>query len=395
MAGALAGVKVLDLSRVLAGPYCTMILSDLGAEVVKVEAPGGSDDTRAWGPPYRGGESAYYMSANRNKKAITVNLKDEQGKEIIKKLIKQSDIVIENFKSGTMERLGLGYEELKAVNPKIIHCSITGFGKNGPYKDLPGYDYIIQAMGGLMSITGSQESGPIKVGVAIADVLTGLYATIGILAAVNERNQSGLGQSIDISLFDSQVSALVNVASNYLVSGQIPQLLGNLHPNIVPYQTFPTADKQMVIAVGNDRQFSKLTQVIGQPELAGDERFSTNPKRLENKAELIQIISDKLKKRTSGEWLTILNESGIPAGPINNLEELFQDEQIAARNMMQVVEHPTAGQISLVGSPLKLSRTPAEVRSHPPLAGEHTEVILKELGYSEAEVNQLKNSQVI
>lgn len=395
MAGALAGLKVLDLSRVLAGPYCTMILSDLGAEVVKVEAPGGSDDTRAWGPPYRGGESAYYMSANRNKKAITVNLKDEQGKEIIKKLIKKSDIVIENFKSGTMERLGLGYEQLKAVNPKIIHCSITGFGKSGPYKDLPGYDYIIQAMGGLMSITGSQESGPMKVGVAIADVLTGLYATVGILAAVNERNESGLGQSIDISLFDSQVSSLVNVASNYLVSGQIPQLLGNLHPNIVPYQTFPTADKQMVIAVGNDRQFSKLTQVIGQPELAGDERFSTNPKRLENKEELIEIISDKLKKRTSGEWLTLLNESGIPAGPINNLEELFQDEQIAARNMVQVVEHPTAGKISLVGSPLKLSRTPAEVRSHPPLAGEHTEVILKELGYSEAEVNQLKSSEVI
>ncbi len=395
MAGALGGIKVLDLTRVLAGPYCTMILGDLGAEIIKVEAPGGSDDTRYWGPPNTGGESAYYLCANRNKRGITLDLKSAEGKEILTKLIKEADVVIENFKNGTMQKWGFDYESLKRLNPRIIHCSITGFGRTGPYQHLPGYDYIIQAMGGLMSITGSTESGPMKVGVAIADILTGLYAAIGVLAALNERKHSNLGQSVDISLFDSQISALVNVASNYLVSNIIPKRLGNLHPNIVPYQTFPTSDGEMVVAVGNDGQFSKLCTLLGIAELAMDPRFSTNPKRLENREPLIEILSEKMQQKESKEWLHLLNEAGVPAGPINNLQELFHDEQVKVREMVKEVPHPTAGSVRLVGSPLKLSRTPVEIKRHPPLAGEHTEEVLLEIGITQEQIEKMKAKQII
>ncbi|MFV8830271.1 CaiB/BaiF CoA transferase family protein [Alkalihalobacterium sp. APHAB7] len=392
---ALNGIKVLDLTRVLAGPYSTMILGDLGAEIIKVEAPGGSDDTRYWGPPFKGTESAYYLCANRNKRAITLNLKSEEGIEVLKKLIKRSDVVIENFKSGTMEKWGLGYDVMKTINKEIIHCSITGFGQNGPYKNLPGYDFIIQAMSGLMSITGSDQSGPMKVGVAISDIVTGLYANIGILAALQERTRSGEGQSIDISLFDSQISALANVASNYLISGNIPGLLGNQHPNIVPYQPFPTLDGEMVVAVGNDGQFKKLCTLLDLEAISTDDKFTTNSKRLENREELVNILTKKMKTRTSKEWLLLLNENGIPAGPIQNMEQVFNDPQVRERNMIVEMEHPTAGNVHLVGSPLKLSRTPVEIHSHPPIAGEHTDEVLAEIGYSTDRILALKENNSI
>ncbi|GIM48027.1 CoA transferase [Collibacillus ludicampi] len=395
MAGALEGVKILDLTRVLAGPFCTMILGDLGAEVLKVEGVSSKDDTRAWGPPYIGGESAYYLCANRNKRAMTLNLKSDQGKDIFKKLLTKSDVVVQNFKTGTLEKLGLGYEEMRKINPRIILASITGFGTNGPYKDQPGYDYIIQAMGGLMSITGDQASGPVKVGVAIADVLTGLYTVIGILASLHERNDSGEGQHIDISLFDSQISALVNVASNYLISGDIPKRLGNQHPNIVPYQVFSTLDREMVVAVGNDYQFEKFVQVLGMPELAFNEKFKTNPNRVENREELIQILSERMKTKSAQEWQESLQAAGIPNGPIHDMKALFDDPQVRSRNMRVEIAHPTAKRIQLVGSPLKLSRTPVEMRRHPPLYSEHTVEILLELGYSREQIYEMIENQVI
>lgn len=347
------------------------------------------------GPPSIGGESAYYLCANRNKRAITLDLKSSKGQEVLKKLIAQSDVIIQNFKTGTLDKWGLGYEELKRINPKIILCSITGFGLNGPYKDLPGYDYIIQAMGGLMSITGSEDSGPMKVGVAIADIITGLYAAIGILSAIHERTDSGEGQSLDISLFDAQISALANVASNYLISGLIPKRLGNQHPNIVPYQTFPTSDGEMVIAVGNDRQFKKLCSLLDLTHLGEDERFSTNPKRVENKDELVKNLSEITSKKAANEWLTLFSQQGIPSGPINNMKQLFEDPQVKAREMVVELEHPTAGSIPFVGSPLKLSRTPVEMKRHPPLAGEHNIEVLLEIGYSNEQIQELKKLKVI
>lgn len=387
MSGALTHIKVLDLSRVLAGPFCTMILGDLGAEVIKVEAPGGSDETRKWGPPFQNGVSAYYLTANRNKKSITANLKTEEGIKIIKELVKESDVVIHNFKTGTMEKFGLGYEELKEINPQIVYCSITGFGETGPYKDMPGYDFIIQAMSGLMSITGDEKSGPQKLGVAITDVLTGLYACIGIQAALLEREQSGMGQKLDISLYDSAVSSLVNIGSNYLMSGDIPKRLGNQHANIVPYQTFPTQDGEMVIAVGNDHQFKKLCQILGKPELAEMEKFKSNPDRVQHRNELIPLLEEVLITKPTSYWQKKCNEQKIPCGPIQNIEQVANDPQLAARNMFMTTEHPTAGTIKMIGSPLKLSRTPVTLRHHPPNAGEHNDEILSKIN-EKGEVKQ-------
>lgn len=395
MAGALAGVRILDLTRVLAGPFCTMILGDLGAEVIKVEGTSNKDDTRAWGPPNVGGESAYYLCANRNKQAISLNLKTEGGKEVFKKLVAASDVVVQNFKTGTLDKMGLGYEVMREINPQVILASITGFGSTGPYKDQAGYDYIIQAMSGLMSITGDPDSGPQKVGVAIADVLTGLYTVIGILAALNERRDSGQGQEIDISLFDSQISALVNVASNYLISGNLPKQLGNQHPNIVPYQTFPTLDQEMVVAVGNDKQFERFVRILELPELGNDERFKTNSKRVVHREELIPIIRERMKTKSARHWQELMLEAGIPNGPINDMEVLFQDPQVQARNMAIEMQHPTAGKIKLVGSPLKLSRTPIEMRRHPPLYSEHTEFILKKVGYTAEQINEMEKLKII
>ncbi|SDZ94783.1 Crotonobetainyl-CoA:carnitine CoA-transferase CaiB [Thalassobacillus cyri] len=377
MKSALSGIKVLDLSRVLAGPYCTMILGDLGAEVVKVEAPGGSDETRKWGPPFQEGISAYYLCTNRNKKSITINLKSEQGKKQIMDLVRDFDVVIHNFKAGTMERLGLGYDALKDINPRLVYCGITGFGETGPYKDLPGYDFIIQAMSGLMSITGDETSGPQKVGIAITDVLTGLYACIGIQAALLERNQSGTGQKVDLALYDTAVSSLVNIAGNYLMSGKIPKRLGNNHANIVPYQTFRTADGEMVVAVGNDRQFQRLCDLLQLSEIALDDCFSTNPARVENREELRNILQAAFLKHPAFYWKRKLDKALIPCGPIQNLKVLSNDPQLAAREMFFSMHHPKAGEIKLVGSPLKLSRTPVSYRYHPPEAGEHQQEFLE------------------
>ncbi|MFA1822089.1 CaiB/BaiF CoA transferase family protein [Virgibacillus oceani] len=383
MSGALEHIRILDLSRVLAGPYCTMILGDLGAEVIKVEAPGGSDETRRWGPPFKNEVSAYYLSANRNKKSITADLKSEEGVALIKELAKESDVIINNFKTGTMERFGLDYETLAAINPGIVFCSITGFGETGPNKDMPGYDFIIQAMSGFMSITGDKNTGQQKVGVAITDVLTGLYACIGIQGALLERTQSGKGQKLDISLYDSAVSALVNVGSNYLMSGEIPQALGNHHANIVPYQTFITADGEMVIAVGNDNQFSMLCKLIGKPALAADPRFKTNPDRVENRETIVPLLQEEFLKKPTSYWKDQCKINNIPCGPIQNLAEVAEDPQLQARDMFIDYEHPAAGDIKMIGSPLKLSRTPVSIRQHPPDAGEHNEEI-----YSKIKMNK-------
>ncbi|MCZ2257385.1 CaiB/BaiF CoA transferase family protein [Sporosarcina sp. G11-34] len=379
MAGALNNIKVLDLSRVLAGPYCTMILGDLGAEVLKVEAPGGSDETRKWGPPFKNDVSAYYLSANRNKKAITVDLKSEEGVEIIKKLVLESDVIINNFKTGTLDRFGLGYDVLEKLNPRIVYCSITGFGETGPEKDMPGYDFIIQAMSGLMSITGTKESGPQKYGVAIVDVLTGLYACIGIQAALLERVQSGKGQKLDISLYDTAVSSLVNIGSNYLMAEKVPSALGNIHANIVPYQTFKTLDSEMVIAVGNDNQYKALCNVLGKPEYATDERFQTNPKRVEYRDIIVPLLQEAFLTKETAYWQEQCKKNNIPSGPIQNLEDVVNDKQLQSRDMFITQEHPTAGPIKMIGSPLKLSRTPVQMKYHPPNPGEHNDEILSRL----------------
>lgn len=375
MKGALEGIKVLDLSRVLAGPYCTMILGDLGAEVIKVEAPGVGDETRKWGPPFQNDVSAYYLCANRNKKSITVDLKSEEGIRQIKALVKESDVVINNFKTGTMERFGLDYDSLSAINKQIVYCSITGFGETGPYKDMPGYDFIIQAMSGLMSITGNETSGPQKVGVAIVDVLTGLYANIGIQSALLEREKSGEGQKVDLSLYDSAVSSLINIGSNYLMSNQVPQRLGNAHANIVPYQTFTASDGEMVIAVGNDNQFRNLCGIMGLPELADDEQFRTNPDRVANRNLLIPKLQRAFLEKTTGEWKELCDSNNIPCGPIQNLAQVYEDPQLQAREMFIKADHPTAGEIQMIGSPIKLSRTPVTLRQPPPNIGEHNDEI--------------------
>jgi crotonobetainyl-CoA:carnitine CoA-transferase CaiB-like acyl-CoA transferase len=380
MTGALDGIRILDMTRVLAGPYSTMILGDLGADVIKVEAPGGSDDTRFWGPPFQNGVSAYYISANRNKRSITVDLKTEEGKEVIRRLAKTVDVVIHNFKTGTMEKLGLDYNSLSSLNPRLIYCSITGFGETGPYRYLPGYDYIIQAMSGWMSITGTESSGPLKVGVAITDVFTGLYATIAVQAALLARKKTGRGQKIDLSLFDSAISTLVNVASNYLMSGKVPGRLGNDHPNIVPYSTYEASDGLLVIAVGNDRQFQSLCELLSDPTIGKDPRFQTNPGRVAYRDELNQRLNEEIKKKTKAEWQYLLAQKGVPCGPVNTLDQLFQDPQTIARKMVVTMEHPKVGTFKLVGSPLKMSDTKVTYRNPPPLAGEHNDEILKEIG---------------
>jgi crotonobetainyl-CoA:carnitine CoA-transferase CaiB-like acyl-CoA transferase len=393
--GALDGIRILDASRVLAGPFCSMILGDLGAEVIKIEHYESGDETRGWGPPFVSGESAYYLSANLNKQSMTLNLKSEEGKKIFAKLASTSDILVQNFKSGTLEKIGLGYLQLEANNPGLIFASITGFGTTGPYKDLPGYDYIIQAMSGLMNITGEPDGSPVKVGVAIADVLTGLYTCIGILGALQHRNATGEGQEIDISLMDCQVSSLINVASNYLCSGVVPKRMGNRHPNITPYQVFKTKDGDLVIAVGNDQQFKRFAVVLGRPELAEMEEFIHNEQRLQNTDKLIAICEELLAKKTKREWKGQLDAAGIPNGPINTVAEMFEDSQIKAREMIVEMEHPLIDNLQLTGSPLKLSATPVTMRRHLPLFGEHTEALLESIGYNSNEISSLKQNKII
>ncbi|WP_441351491.1 CaiB/BaiF CoA transferase family protein [Tuberibacillus sp. Marseille-P3662] len=392
---ALSGIRVLDLSRVLAGPYCTMVLGDLGAEVIKVEAPGGSDDTRTWGPPFQNEESAYYLSTNRNKRAITLNLQTDDGRTILRQLIKQSDVLIHNFKTGSMEKWGLDYEAIRKEHPHIIYCSISGFGQTGPYKHFPGYDFLIQAMSGFMSITGTEESGPMKVGVAITDVLTGLNANIAIQSALIERQRSGEGQFIDISLFDSAVSSLVNVTSNYLISGQVPGRLGNKHPNIAPYQTFSTQDNPIVIAVGNNHQFYQLCDVMALTELADDERFKDNPSRIEHQVELEQQLTARFIEKPADFWVKVCREAGIPCGPIYSMDQVFNDPHAQERGIAVDMEHPTAGTFQVAASPIGTSKTPVSYRRHPPMVGEHTEEVLTALGYTQEQCNQLRQQNII
>lgn len=373
----LNGIRVLDLSRVLAGPYCTMVLGDLGADVVKVEAPYG-DETRAWGPPFAEGESAYYLCVNRNKRSIMVDFNTAEGRDIINQLIKRSDVLVENFRPGSLARFSLDYVSASALNPSLIYCSITGFGQTGPLRDKPGYDFMIQAMGGLMSFTGEPDGEPMKVGVAVADLFAGQNAVIAILAALQARTQTGRGQHLDISLFDSQLGMLANVAGNYLVSGSLPKRYGNAHANIVPYQSFQASDGWFVIAVGNDAQFAKMCQVIGKQELVNDPHFAKNSARVQNRDELISLLKPVFLTKTVSEWLSLIGDE-FPCGPINNLEQVFSMPQVEAREMLIHMEHPAIGDLPLVGSPLKFSDTPIEYKFPPPRLGEHTEEVLKEL----------------
>ncbi|THG75914.1 CoA transferase [Pseudomonas sp. A-1] len=389
MSGALANIRVLDLSRVLAGPWAGQMLADLGADVIKVERPGSGDDTRHWGPPFLKDaegrdtrEAAYYLCANRNKRSLTVDFTQPEGQRLIRELAAQSDVLLENFKVGGLAAYGLDYQSLKAINPRLIYCSITGFGQQGPYAQRAGYDFMIQGLGGLMSLTGraadEEGAGPVKVGVALTDILTGLHASVAVLAALNHRHASGEGQHIDLALLDVQVACLANQALNYLTTGVAPRRLGNAHPNIVPYQDFPTADGDFILTVGNDGQFRRFCEVAGHPEWADDPRFASNSARVAHRGELIPLIRQATVFRTTAEWVAALEEAGVPCGPINDLAQVFADPQVLARGMRVDLAHPHAGSAPGVASPLRLSATPVEYRNAPPLLGEHTETILAE-----------------
>ena len=387
MSGALAGLKVLDLSRVLAGPWAGQMLADLGADVVKVERPEVGDDTRAWGPPYLQdadgrdtSEAAYFLSANRNKRSITIDFTQAAGQQQVRELVAEADVLIENFKVGGLAAYGLDYASLQQLNPRLIYCSITGFGQTGPYAKRAGYDFMIQAMGGLMSVTGKaadeEGGGPVKVGVALTDILTGLYASNAVLAALAERERSGQGQYIDLALLDVQVACLGNQALNYLTTGVPPQRLGNAHPNIVPYQDFPTADGDFILTVGNDGQFRRFCEVAGHPEWASDARFASNAQRVAHRAELVPLIRQATVFRTTAEWIIALEQAGVPCGPINDLAQVFDDAQIKARGVQISLPHALSGEVKLVANPIRLSRTPVEYRSAPPLLGEHSAEVL-------------------
>ena len=366
----LEGVRVLDLSRVLAGPYATTMLADLGADVLKIEHPERGDDTRHWGPPFAGSESAYFLSVNRNKRSAGVDLKTSEGIEKVKKLAAGADVVIENMRRGALEKLGLGYEVLKELNPGIVYCSITGFGP-GPDEDRPGYDFLVQARGGIMGITGFEE--PTKVGVAIADMVCGLQAAMATLAALYQRGATGEGARIEVPLFESQLSWLANRAQEYLVSGEDVGRLGNAHPSIVPYQTFDALDKKLALAVGNDAQFENLCKVIGRPELASDERFATNPTRVANREELIAILQEEFHKKTADEWTEEIREAGVPVGPVNPLADVFSDGHVLNSGMLQDVEHPAAGTLKMLASPILVDGERLQIRRPPPTLGQHTE----------------------
>jgi crotonobetainyl-CoA:carnitine CoA-transferase CaiB-like acyl-CoA transferase len=405
--GALSHLRVLDLSRVLAGPWAGQILADLGAEVIKIERPGNGDDTRAWGPPFlrdaRGedtSEAAYYLSANRNKQSVTIDFTQPEGQRLVRELAARSDIVIENFKVGGLKAYGLDYESLRVENPGLIYCSITGFGQTGPYAKRAGYDFMIQGLGGLMSLTGRAEdedgAGPVKAGVALTDILTGLYSTCAILAALAHRDQGGPGQHIDMALLDVQVACLANQAMNYLTTGVSPRRLGNAHPNIVPYQDFPTADGDFILTVGNDSQFRKFAEVAGHPFWAEDPRFASNKARVAHRAELIPLIRQATVFKTTAEWVTALEQAGVPCGPINDIAQVFADPQVQSRGLKVELPHSLGGTVPQVASPIRLSATPVEYRSAPPLLGEHTlEVLTKVLGLSDAEVKALREAGVL
>ena len=398
-------IRVLDMTRAMAGPYCTMMLGDLGADVIKVERPGRGDDSRGWGPPFVGkpygpypGESAYFIAANRNKRSITVNLKSAEGQEIVRHLASVSDALVENFRTGVLDGMGLGYDDLHALNPRLVYCSISGYGRTGPYAERPGYDFIIQAEGGLMGITGPEEGPPSRVGIPIVDITAGMFASCAILAALHARDHvnNGEGQLVDISLLDTQVALLANVASNYLVGGTEPRRLGNAHPNIAPYEAFRARDRWFALAAANERQWATLCETIGRPDLRDDPRFATNGARVSNRPALVAALNEVFAACDVGEWLAALRAAGLPCGPINAVPDVFDHPQAQARGLALETDHPTAGPIQMTGFPYKLSQTPAEVRRPPPLLGQHTEEVLTELlGYSAAEVAVLQERGAI
>ncbi len=394
--GALDGIRVLDLTRVLAGPYCTMFLGDLGAEVVKVEQPGIGDDTRGWGPPFAAGESAYFLSVNRNKKSLTVDLKTQGGQEVLRQLAQKADVLIENFRPGAMERFGLGEKELRADNPRLIYASLSAFGADGPMRDYPGYDLIVQAWGGLMSITGRPDGEPTKVGVAIVDIVAGLMLGQAVVSALYAREKLGVGQKIDTSLLEAQVACLVNAGSNYLVSGQIPRRYGNAHPSIVPYQSFETADGHLVIGVASESIWKRFCQALGRSELAEDSRFAKNAQRVENRVELLKLLAEIFSSRDSKTWTEILQDADVPCAPVQTVDQVFNDPQVIQRGMVAEMEHPRAGRIRMAGIPVKFTATPATLRLSPPLLGEHTEKVLEDwLGMSKEEISGMREKGIL
>ena len=408
----LSGIRILDLSRVLAGPWCTQNLADLGADVIKIERPGSGDDTRGWGPPFLKdatghdtAEAAYYLGTNRNKRSVTCDIAQPAGQALIRELVQQCDVFVENFKVGDMARYGLDAASLLATNPRLVYCSVTGFGQTGPYRERAGYDYAIQGIGGLMSITGERDDiggGPQKVGVAVADLFTGMYATVAILAALRHAERTGCGQHIDMALLDTQVAMLANLGANYLVSGRVPGRSGNAHQNIVPYQVFevaPAADghkDHLILAVGNDGQYAKFCDVAGCPELATDPRFAKNQDRVRNRAELVPALEAIMKQRTKADWLAALEAAKVPCGAINNIAEVFADPQVNHRGMVTQWEHPLQPSLRLVSSPMKLSETPVRTEMPPPLLGQHTEQVLRDLlDCSDDRLAQLRSGKVI
>ncbi|MBI4207754.1 MAG: CoA transferase [Betaproteobacteria bacterium] len=405
--GPLTGVRVLDMSRILAGPWAGQVFSDLGAEVIKVERPGKGDDTRGWGPPFlkdRSGaetaESAYFLCTNRGKKSIMLDIAMPEGQQIVRELAQLSDVLLENYKVGDLARYGLDYAALSALNPRLVYCSITGFGQTGPYRERAGYDFMIQGMGGLMSFTGERDDlpggGPQKVGVAIADLMTGMYSTVAILSALHERQSSGKGQYIDMALLDTQVAWLANQNANYLIGGQVPGRLGNAHPNVVPYQTFHTRDGDLILAIGNDSQFARFCEAAGIPGMAKDPRFVDNAARIANRDACEAAIAPAIRKKTTAEWAELLEPLGVPCGPINRLDEVFANPQVQHRGLKVEVPHPLAGSVPLVANPIKFSRTPLRYDTPPPLLGQHTEEILSGLlGKTEAEIAALRGAGVI
>jgi crotonobetainyl-CoA:carnitine CoA-transferase CaiB-like acyl-CoA transferase len=408
----LAGIRVLDLSRVLAGPWCTQTLADLGADVIKIERPGSGDDTRTWGPPFLKDaagqdthEAAYYLGTNRNKRSVTCDIAQPSGQELIRALVRECHVFVENFKVGDMARYGLDHDALKAINPRLVYCSVTGFGQTGPYRERAGYDYAIQGMGGLMSVTGERDDlggGPQKVGVAVADLFTGMYATVAILAALRHAERTGEGQHIDMALLDAQVAMLANLGANYLVSAKVPGRSGNAHQNIVPYQVFEVAPApdggkdHLILAVGNDGQFAKFCDVAGRPDLAKDTRFVRNQDRVRNRAVLVPILETVMRQRTKPEWLGALEAAKVPCGAINNLAEVFSDPQVDARGMVTSWSHPLHPALKLVSSPIKMSATPVRTDLPPPLLGQHTNEVLRELlAYPDERIAELKRSGTV
>ncbi|WP_153099756.1 CaiB/BaiF CoA transferase family protein [Paraburkholderia hayleyella] len=405
--GALSHIRVLDLTRVLAGPWCSQTLADFGADVIKIERPGMGDDTRHWGPPYlktpdgaETHEAAYYLAANRNKRSLTVDIAQPAGQQIVRELAAQSDVVLENYKVGQLQKYGLDYTSLKALKPDLVYCSVTGFGQTGPYATRAGYDFIVQGMGGFMSITGEHDGlpggGPQKAGVAIADLMTGMYATIAVLTALTHRDRTGVGQYIDMALLDVQVAMLANMNTNFLASGTPPMRWGNAHPNIVPYQTFQASDGWIIVAVGNDNQFRKFVTAGQRAALADDVRFATNPERVRHREVLVPLLAAMVQEASKHHWITTLEAAGVPCGPINDLAEVFSNEQVLARGLQVDLPHPGGGTVRLVRNPVNMSETPPETRSHPPLLGEHTERILQDLlGYDASKLATLRAQAVI